>query len=234
MDNSRVLVISDQHFPYNHADIVGFLSKVKSTYSPNRVINIGDEIDYHSISFHDHNPNLLSPGDELNEAIKRLKPIYQMFPKVDVIESNHGSLVYRKGNHHGIPRTVFKSYREILEAPIGWKWHFDLTLKLSNGQYCYFHHGKAKNALKVSQAMGMSYCQGHYHESFDVQYWGNSLGLYWAMTVGCLINNDALAFSYNKTNLKRPIIGCGIIIDGHPKLLPLVMNDRGRWIGKLV
>lgn len=232
--NRRILVISDQHFPYNHPDIIAFLRALKVKYKFDRVINIGDEVDYHSISFHEHNPDLLSPSDELETAINRLKPLYKLFPKVDVIESNHGSLVYRKGVAMGLPRHVFKSYREILEAPKGWNWHFDLTLKMSNGAYCYFHHGKAASGLKLSQSMGMSVVQGHFHEKFCIEYWGNPLGLYWSMQVACLVEDSTLAFNYNKTNLKRPIIGCGVILNGHPKLEPMVLGKNGRWIGKLV
>jgi len=234
MRNACVLVLSDQHFPYQHKDIIPFLRAIKNKYKPDRVINIGDEIDHHAISFHPSNPDLLSPGDELENAICGLKSIYKLFPKCDVVESNHGSLVYRKGKVHGLPRSVFKSYIEILEAPNGWKWHFDLTIKLSDGKMCYFTHGKTAQVFKLSQSMAMCAVQGHYHEKFGIEYWGSPAGLFWGMQVGCLIDDNEMAFEYNNTNLKRPIIGCGIIINGHPKLLPMVLNDKGRWIGKLV
>lgn len=234
MANSRVLVIGDIHFPYNHPDTIAFLKKIKEVYKPDKIIQIGDEVDFHAISFHGADPDLLSPGDELQSAIQKLQPLYKLFPKMDLIESNHGSLVYRKGKFHGLPRNVFKSFREVLEAPKDWRWHFDLTIKLSNGNYCYFHHGKTSDPLKLSQSMGMSSVQGHFHEKFSINYWGNSLGLYWQAFTGCLVNDDSLAMSYNNTNLKRPIIGSLMIIDGWPRLIPLVMNKDGRWIGKLV
>ncbi len=81
--------------------------------------------------------------------------------------------------------------------------------------------------------MGMSVIQGHFHESFDIQYASSPNKLLWAMTVGCLIDKKSLAFKYNKTNCKRPILGCGIIIDGQPRLLPMIVNKRGRWIGEI-
>lgn len=233
MDNRSILLISDMHHPYAHPDLFAFLKALKQKYKPTRVICLGDEIDYHAISFHEHNPDLLSPGDELKTAQNRLKPIFDMFPQMDILESNHGSLVYRKGITNGLPRHVFKSYREILGAPSGWKWHFDLTIKLPTGQHCYFHHGKSSNGLKLSMAMGMCCAQGHFHESFGIQYWGNPLGLFWSMQVGCLIDKDTMAFEYGKNNLKRPIIGTGVIYEGHPILEPMVLNKEGRWIGKL-
>jgi hypothetical protein len=97
----------------------------------------------------------------------------------------------------------------------------------------YICHGKSADILKLSQSMGMSAIQGHYHEKFEVRFWGNKLGLFFGMIVGCLIENSSYAFSYNKLNLKRPVIGCGIIINGIPMLIPMVLNSKGRWIGVL-
>jgi hypothetical protein len=231
--NSSVLVISDTHFPYCHKDTLDFLKALKDEYKPDRVIHIGDEIDGHSISFHNHDPDLLSPSDEFQQAIVHLKSLYKLFPKVDVIESNHGSLVYRKGKALGLPRNVFKSYREILEAPKGWRWHFDLTITLSDRTKAYFCHGKTASFGKLSQSMAMNTIQGHYHERFEIFYWASPSGLYWDMRVGCLINDKSLAFNYNNTNLKRPLIGTGMIIDGQPKLFPMILDKHGRWIGKL-
>ena len=68
----------------------------------------------------------------------------------------------------------------------------------------------------------------------EIKYYGTSLGLYYGLQVGCLINKDALAFRYNKTQRARPIIGCAAIINGLPKLLPMVLNKHGRWIKKII
>lgn len=228
----RVLVISDLHCPYQHPDAVRFLSALKKKYSPDKVILSGDEIDAHAISFHDHDPDLASAGDELNNAIDALRPLYKMFPDADILESNHGSLVLRKALAHGLPRAVFKSYRDILQAPKGWNWHFDMIVNTPMGK-AYFHHSKGGNAKKNSQAMGMSFIQGHHHEQMDISYWGNPNALLYGMTVGCLVDPKSLALAYNKNNLKRPVIGCAVIIEGLPVLIPMVLLKNGRWTGKL-
>ncbi|MNT09514.1 hypothetical protein D3C72_1443010 [compost metagenome] len=158
--------------------------------------------------------------------------LYQMFPKMDIIESNHGSLVWRKAKSNGIPKHYIKSYNEVLGVGPNWKWSFELTIKLPNGQLCYFHHGKTSDVTQLSQQMGMNAVQGHYHETFKVNYWGNPTGLYWGLQCGCLINDEALAFNYNNVNIKRPIIGTALIIDSMPVLEPLVMDSEGRWIGR--
>lgn len=233
MKTKRLLVLSDIHAPYAHKDTLAFLKEIKSTYKPDKVISVGDEVDGQALSYHESNPDLPSAGDELEEAIEFFKPIYNLFPTVDLVDSNHGSLVYRKAHTAGIPRAAIKGYREILRAPKGWNWHTDLTLTLSDGNRVYIHHSKGANDLRTSQSTGFSFIQGHHHEKFSIQYWGNSLGLYWAMTVGCLIDDKALAFNYNKCNLKRPIVGLGMVIDGQPKLIPMVLDRHARWTGKL-
>lgn len=233
--NSRVLVISDLHAPYYHQDTIPFLTAIKEFINPDKVIFTGDEIEGHTISFHDKDPDLpFSPSSELEKAIEHLKPIYELFPKADILESNHGSLVYRRGKHGGLPRYVFKDYREILDAPRGWNWHSDLILRLSDGRDCYFHHGKSANGLKLTQSMGMNTVQGHHHSVFEIQYCGNPKDIFWSMIVGCMIDDKALTFSYNKLQMKRPILGVGLILDGQPKLMPMILNSSGRWIRKLV
>jgi predicted phosphodiesterase len=229
--NDRILVISDMHHPFSHPDTVRFLRALNKKYKFTRIICIGDEIDAHAMSFHDSDPDLFSPGDELQTAIECLQPIYKMFPKVDLVESNHGSMIYRKGKHHGIPRKALREYGDVIEAPPGWKWSPDLTIDLPNGNKCWFTHGLSSDVMKLVAANGVCVVQGHFHEKFVIGYHGNPASFLFGMTVGCLIDDKALAFAYNKTHTKRPIIGCGMIIDSMPRLAPMVLGKKRKWTG---
>ncbi len=153
---------------------------------------------------------------------------------MDILESNHGSLHIRKAVANGIPEQYLRTYNEIYELPLSWSWHYDMTIMLDNGQPVYFHHGKSADVFKLSQAQGMCAVQGHYHEKFNIHYWGNSMGLYWGMQTGCLIDPKSLAFAYNRNNLKRPIIGTGVIINDQPLLVPMVLDKKGRWVGRIL
>lgn len=230
-DNSRILLISDMHIPYHHQDTIAFLTHLKAKYNPTRVICLGDELDKHALSYHDSDPDLPSAGDELKKSLPVIQELFKLFPNMDIIESNHGSLVWRKAKTFGIPKHYIRSYNDVLGVNGGWKWSFDLTVTLPNGQKCYIHHGKTSNVIQLSQQMGMCAVQGHYHESFKIDYWGNPTGLYWGMQAGCLIDDDALAFNYNNVNIKRPIIGTGLIIDSMPVLEPMVLDANGKWVG---
>ena len=231
--NKSILIISDTHVPYHHPDLIPFLKDLKEIYKPDRVIHIGDEVDKHAMSFHDSDPDLPSAGDELKQSLPIIKQIEELFPKMDLLDSNHGSLVYRRALKHGIPKAYLRDYNEFLKVGKGWKCLDDLTIQTSNGPV-YFCHGKVADVLKLAQSMGMSCVQGHYHSSYNIKYYGNSLGLYYGLQVGCLVDKDSLAFRYNKTQRARPIIGCAGIFNGLPKLIPMVLNKNGRWIKKVI
>jgi predicted phosphodiesterase len=233
MKKDTTLVISDLHIPFHHKDSLDFLKAVKKKYKPTRVVCVGDEVDKQAMSFHDSDPDLPSAGDELKLAIDHLKDFYKVFPKVDLVDSNHGSMHYRKGKHHGIPRKYLRSYNEILEAPKGWTWHDELIFKSGKVEILLRHQWK-KNPLICAQQMAMCVIQGHFHEDFNIQYVSSPNKLLWAATVGCLIDKKALAFEYNKTNYKRPILGCMIIINGQPQLIPMNLNKHSRWTKELI
>lgn len=230
--NERVVLISDPHIPYHHPDALEFLAYLKGKYNPDRIIAMGDELGKHALSYHDSDPDLPSAGDELRKSLPVIAELKEMFPVMDVLESNHGSLVWRKAKTHGVPRHYLKSYNDVLGVDEQWQWHFDMTIRLPTGNLCYLHHGKSADVLKLSQQMGMCAAQGHYHEKFKVDYWGNPTGLYWGLQTGCLIDDTSYAFAYNNVNIKRPIIGTSVIVEGQPIMEPMILDTSGRWIGR--
>jgi predicted phosphodiesterase len=233
MSYKRILVISDMHLPYHHKNSIQFLKEIKKEFKPDFIVNIGDLLDFHAINMHTHDPDLYSAGMELDKAKEYIKQLEDLFPEVTEVDSNHSSLVYRRALKYGMSKQFLKPYGEFLGTR-KWKWVDDLTLTMSNGQRCFFTHGRSADVLKVSQTMGMSAVQGHYHTKFLISYWANPDNLFFAMNVGCLINQKSMAFSYAKNFKTRFILGCGIIINGVPRLLPMVINNQGKWINKIV
>jgi len=233
MSNKRILVISDMHIPYHHKDSFKFLKEIKKQFKPDTIINIGDSIDFHNISMHQSSPDLPNAGDELRITREYIKELESIFPVVTEVDSNHSSLVYRRAFKYGLSREFMRDYGDFLGTK-KWKWVEDITLTMSNGQRCYFTHGKSADVIKTSQAYSMNTVQGHYHTKFTISYWANPDNIFWAMNVGCLINQKSMAFDYAKNFRTRFIIGCGIILDGIPRLLPMVLDKKGDWIGKIV
>lgn len=234
MKYKSVLVISDLHIPYHHPDAFDFLKALKQKYKPDLVVNVGDEIDQHNISMHESNPDLPSSGDELRLSRKYIHELEKIFPKMKIMHSNHSSLIYRRAIKHGLSAEYLKSYNEFLQVGPGWEWVDDLYITLSDGQKCFFTHGMSARALQVSMQYGCNVVQGHYHTKFSIEYFSNPDKLVWALQTGCLINQKSMAFNYAKNFKSRFIIGTAMILDGQPKLMPMVLKDGGRWTKQIV
>lgn len=230
-----ILAIPDLHIPYEHPDALSFIAAVIAEYDPNLVVNLGDMLDFHNISFHDSDPDLDSAGAELEKARESIADWEWLIPEQYIIGSNHGDLPIRKFLNAGLPREFLKDYNAIYGVGEGWKFVEDLTIT-PKSKYLpdiYFAHGIRKNALGVAQQRGQRFICGHYHENFEVQYAGNPNSLIWSVMSGCLIDKKSLAFNYNKLNLNRPVLGCTVILYGVPMLIPMILDKKGRWIGEV-
>lgn len=229
----RILVVGDLHAPYTHADAISFLKHVRDTYKPDMVVNMGDETDGHAISFHDSDPNLDSAGVELEKAKVILEQVHELFPNLLVCDSNHGSLVYRRAKAHGLPVQFIKKYRDILfpdhGAP-GWSWADAWVLQTPLGPVRFQHQVSGDFMLNASHER-TSLVLGHEHSRFEVQYAASSSALYFGAYAGCLVDRKSLAFAYGKLTRKKPILGILTITDGCPALVPMLMDENGRWIG---
>ena len=164
MSHKRVLVISDCHFPFAHKDWHNYLSKLKSKYRPTTVIHIGDECDMHSINVnHVIDPDLPSPKDEYELAKKDIQKLYKLFPKMTILESNHGSMVYRRAIAKGMTRSFIKSYNQIWDVGKGWEWkekhfiaHTRSEIKFVGNDF-HLNFGMTVGCLVDVKALSMSY-----------------------------------------------------------------------------
>lgn len=236
VDNRRILIIPDQHAPYHHQDAIAFLQDVAELLQPTRIVNLGDETDGHALSFHDSDPNLDSAGPELYKARKFMAELAELFPVMDICHSNHGSLVYRKAFKTGIPVEYIKPYRDILfpdGGGEGWSWADKVYAELPNGDTVIFQHQSSGDILNNAAHERANIVQGHEHGIYEIRYRSSTSALYWAMISGCLIDRKALAFAYGTLFPKKPIIGCSAIIDSQPVLIPMPMDDEGRYTGQV-
>lgn len=232
MKQSVVLAIPDLHCPFEHQDSLAFLKAVKKRYQPTTVVCMGDEIDAHSLGDYDHDPDGMSAGDELNSAIEHLKAFYDLFPKTLVCTSNHTARPYRQAFKHGIPKAFLKGYHEFLQAPTGWQWADDWEI---DGVIYEHGEGFSGQQAAIKSALGnmASTVIGHIHSFAGIQFSANSKHLIFGFNTGCLIDRHKYAFAYGKKMKTKPILGCGVIIDGTPTFVPMKLNGKGRWTGKL-
>jgi hypothetical protein len=233
--NKRIFCISDLHSPYQHRDALDFIKECKKKYRPTRWVCLGDEVDGNSWSFHQSDPDLNAPTKELEQAKIFLHKLQEVVPVCQFLESNHGSLVYRKRKYHMLPEQMVKDYADVLEVnKKNWTWHHHILIKSKWGQF-YFIHNLNRDCVKSAQTMGYDgYVQSHFHSIYTLSFFSTPESLKWACTAGSLVDKDSLAFAYSRiSSLKRPVLGCLLINMGIPHLIPMRLLKGGRWDGKL-
>jgi predicted phosphodiesterase len=205
-----VLVISDTHLPYEHPNYLDFCKWIHKTFKCTDVVHIGDLVDFHSISYHEHDPDGWSPDDEMSETDSHLSKWFKAFPNVKLCRGNHDRLVDRKSKTVGLPSRVFKSFRDIWRLPKGWVDEF--TFCIDNVKYL---HGTGYSGdfahLKAAHDNRMSVVMGHLHSSCGIEYSANEEDCVFGMNVGCGIDRHALAFEYGRDFKKKPVLSCGIV-----------------------
>lgn len=228
----KVLVIPDLQIPFHHPDAFDFLSYIKSKVRPDRVVCIGDSIDSHALSDYVHDPDGYSAGHEHNKTLEYLKDLYSIIPEAVEVDSNHNNRVYRKAYSSGIPKFFLKSYKEFMKAPD--TWDFKSYVIIDGVMYEHGDSFSGQIAAKTAAISNMrSTVIGHHHNTAGIHYIANKEVMLFGMNVGCLIDNEAYAFAYNKKNKTQPTLSLGVVDEGVPILYPMLINKRGRWIGRV-
>lgn len=196
-------------------------------------VSVSGNCDGHAISFHDSDPNLDSAGVELEKAKVGLEKLHTLFPNLLLCDSNHGSLIYRRAKAHGLPIQMIKKYREILfpeHKAQGWSWADAWVLNTPMGAVRFQHQVAGDLMLNASHER-TNLVIGHFHGKLDITYAASSSALYFGAHTGCLIDNKSLAFAYGKLSRNKPILGCLVITDGCPQIIPMLLDSNGRWVG---
>ena len=210
----NTLVIGDTHEPFCIKGYLEFCKRIYKYYKCERVVHIGDLVDNHAISYHEHDPNGWSPEHEMRETDKKLKRWFKAFPEVYICIGNHDNLVDRKGKTVGLPRRCFRPFREMWNLPDTWhdafSWEFDGVLYIHGTGYS----GKQGHIMAAFDNR-MSTVTGHLHSVAGVEYLANSKSLIFGMGVGCGIDAKKYAFEYGKGFRRKPIVSCGVVSYTH-------------------
>ena len=96
-----------------------------------------------------------------------------------------------------------------------------------------FKHQASGSILADAAHNACNLMVGHNQGNYSIEYTASSSHLYWGAYGGCLIDKDSYAFAYGKHSLRKPVIGCTVILDGRPLLVPMLLDKHGRWVGQL-
>ena len=213
---SRVGIIADTHLPYELEGYLEFCEETFDAWGVDTVVHIGDFCDNHSLSFHDSEPTLHNVCGELESALDRAHKWYKAFPECTLILGNHDRIPARQLRKLGMEPSIFlKPMEELLEMPAGWT-----TAEQVEIDGVLYHHGETAtgvNGFRMDAKNRMqSTVSGHNHSNFGISYTASDRGLVFGMAVGCGVNHKHLAFAYGKHFKNKPIVGCGVVIDGLP------------------
>lgn len=219
MDVSKpVLVISDLQICYENEKAFDFCKYIKRNYRipDENICNVGDEIDIMNGGQYDKDPDSMeSPVNEIQISRERIKQWASEFPLMKLCISNHGLRWVKKATAAQIPSQVLKDYKDIYQMPEGWEWREEWVFNKFKHPWRMIHGmgysgiNGHRNAVIDS---GISTVIGHLH-SFAAISHIKMMGskMLWGMNVGCLINENAVAFKYGKYNRPKPCLGVGLV-----------------------
>ena len=214
------LIIPDLHFPAVHPKAFRLFGQLLDKHSPNEVVLTGDVVDHNSISFWEKFPELPSALDEYKRTRKLIARLKTMVPKAKVCIGNHDERVYRVVRKIGVPPSIYlKEYNAIWELDDGWHWEYE---HVSKG--ILFTHGYGSSrAFNIADQRQMPVVSGHIHTAFEIRYAADDSRLYWGMNPGCLIDRHHPAMEYAHRNKSKLILGCGLVVNGVPQLIPMAI-----------
>jgi hypothetical protein len=227
-----IFCISDLQIPFEHEDALAFVLHTVKTWSRAgdeiEFVNMGDEVDQHSLGKYASNPDGFSAGEEIEIARKQLKPWFDAFPRMKVCTSNHTWRAYKRAFNVGLPSVFLRTIAEVYGAPPGWlwadRWVIDSIL---------FEHGENVSgqaaALQAAIQNRMSTAIGHQHSHGGVIHSGSFENTIWGLNTGCLIDVDKYAFAYGRSLRKKPTLGMGVVVSGDPYFVPMRLNAARRW-----
>jgi predicted phosphodiesterase len=221
---SRVLVIGDTHEPFCLPGYLEHCKKTADKWKCDKVVHVGDEGDNNACSYHEKDPDGKSAGDELYYLKRGLAKWNRAFGKVFVCIGNHSALVQRQAKTAGISKHWIRSYEEVYETS-GWEWGFSREID----GVLYFHglgYSGANAPRDAALTKRQSCVFGHIHAFAGIQYAASERDLLWGMNVGCGIDVESYAMAYGKDFKHKPVISCGVVIDGVPHLIPMDLGTK--------
>lgn len=210
---SIVGVIGDFHAPFNKKGYLEFCKKTFDKYGVNEVVMIGDLVDNHAVSRHQTETDALGGWSEYSMAKVEIEKMKVMFPKLKLALGNHDRIPERQASTLGLHEGFIKSFEEMWGLPD--EWEVDISFEIDGVKYSHgLGSGGANGTLNTALKMQTSLVIGHKHSCSGVRYMTTEKGTIFGMDVGCGVDVEKYAFRYGKYMPCKPVLSCGIIING--------------------
>ena len=227
---SRVGIIGDTHLPYELDGYIDFCQETFDRHGVDTVIHIGDMFDNHSLSFHDSEPMLHNVMGEYESAFERAQDWYEAFPEATLIMGNHDRIPARQLRKLGMEPSIYmRPIEELFGMPPGWSVADSVVI-----DNVLYHHGETAGGIngfrKDAEQRMRCTVSGHNHSNAGISATATDDQLVWGMSVGCGVNQKHMAFAYGKNFAKKPIVACGVVIEGEPLINYMDLGSKVRRI----
>jgi predicted phosphodiesterase len=222
----RIGVVGDLHAPFIHPMYLRFCQDMFAAWRVNHVHFVGDVADLHALSFWDHDPNGMSAEDEAIATEGTIRRWHRAFADATVCIGNHDERHYRVARKAGMPDRYLRSYADVWKTP-SWNWQFEHTI-----EDVLYTHGTGTSgkdaAINLAIQKRTSTVIGHVHTYAGVKWHANPFSIIFGLNAGCGIDCRAYAFAYGKSFPIRPVLGCGVVIDGYEAHFEPMPIGRGQ------
>ena len=198
----KVFVISDSHFPFHNKRAFAEVMRLIRKERPNAVVHIGDLLDQYVFSRFDKSSSITPEMDVqrgLDLAERMWSTIHKALPRTGLYQV--------LGNHDArLSKRLQDKVPELLE--------------LYNPLDMYkFPNVKVLDSYRDHMVLdGVVYTHGYLSKSIDH---AKHFGKLWTMDVGHIANENSLPLSYTQSKVTNWRMACGIVEDGHPRLILL-------------
>jgi predicted phosphodiesterase len=207
-------VIGDPHIPVCRAGYLDFCTDTFEKYHCDRIVCIGDLIDWHGISFHARQPECPGPSDEYHMALEEVQKWYKRFPNLYWCIGNHDERPARLAQTVSIPEFMLVPYIQIWGVE---GWTLDYEFKFDD---TVFLHGTGTSGIHPAwnkmNKRRESIVMGHCHSRAGVKWGANRNKRFFGVDTGCGVDDRTYQFAYGKHLDERSMLACAVIDDGQP------------------
>ncbi len=224
MSKNNFLFISDIHIPYEHKRALQFCKELKKDFDipDSNIYSVGDILDLYNFSRWPKSPEAKhTVNQEIELAREKLRKWAAAFPEMKICHSNHDMRVMRKAIEADLPSQVIRGIEEIFEFPDEWQLKEQFIVMANKCEMIVTHGEEYPEALDAAMAYGINAIQGHHHNKAGVRYRKTKMQQLFGLSVGCLVDTESFAFSYGDKHKQKPVIGCGLVLNGVPHFIPL-------------
>jgi predicted phosphodiesterase len=172
------------------------------------------------VSAWNSDPDGLTAGGELEKAYTTMQKWHNAIPDMSICLGNHDIRHMSLAFKTGLSTAYLRHFNEIYDVDWQWNWSYLQESKV------LYTHGSEKGGqyahINLSKEEGLATVIGHTHAHAGVNWFKTRTKQWFALNVGCGIDESKYAFAYGQHKAYKCIIGAGLVLDhgNDPRFVP--------------